>query len=137
MILAVMLLAFASVGRAQGSSAAPASRSSTSGVYTAAQAAQGQDLYVMRCRSCHTPAGQAMMFKDRWTGHLLAEPFQFINENMPKDSPGALSPEETANVLAYVLQFSGMPAGKDTLPADPDALNHIQFDTVATQSRHS
>jgi hypothetical protein len=56
---------------------------------------------------------------------------------MPKDSPGALSPEETAIVLAYMLQFSGMPAGKDTLPADPEALSQVQIDTLATQSRHS
>ena len=133
--VAAMILGFSSLGRAQGSTSG--SRSSQGGVFSASQAEQGQELYGLRCRSCHTPAGQAMMFKDRWAGHPLSEPFQFISENMPKDSPGALSPEETAAVLSYVLQFSGMPAGKDTLPADPDALGHIQFDTLATQSRHS
>ena len=133
--VAGMILGLASLGQAQGATSEP--RSSRSGVYTDAQAEQGQELYGMRCRSCHTPAGQAMMFKDRWAGHSLSDPFQFITENMPKDSPGTLSPEETAAVLSYILQFSGMPPGKDTLPADSDALSQVQFDTLATQSRHS
>src|SRR4051812_14943705 len=79
-------------------------RSSLSGVFTAEQAEQGQDLYATRCRSCHTQAGHAKTFKDRWAGRPLSEPFEFIGENMPKDSPGTLSPEETAVVLAYMLQ---------------------------------
>src|SRR5689334_8707614 len=108
-------------------------RSTLSGVYTAAQAAQGQALYAMRCRSCHTPAGHVSMFQERWAGHPLSEPFQYISENMPKDSPGSLSPEETTAALAYFLQLMGMPPGSDSLSADTAVLDSIRIDTVTTR----
>ena len=120
-------------GRAEQVHTALSPRSTLSGVYTATQAAQGQALYAMRCRSCHTPAGHASMFQERWAGHPLSEPFQYISENMPKDSPGSLSPEETTAALAYFLQLMGMPPGNDSLSADAQALDSIRIDTVTTR----
>jgi S-disulfanyl-L-cysteine oxidoreductase SoxD len=52
---------------------------------------------------------------------------------MPKNEPGSLAPEEYADVLAYLLQLNGMPAGERDLPADSTALKRIRIDTVKIQ----
>jgi len=131
--LSACILSGAAAHTTGQSLAALSPRSTLSGVYTAAQAAQGQALYAMRCRSCHTPGGHASTFQERWSGHPLSEPFQFISENMPKDSPGSLSPEETTAALAYFLQLMGMPPGNDSLSADVQVLDSIRIDTVTTR----
>ena len=124
-------------GHGPGGAARLAPRSTLRGVFLLEQAEKGQELYAGRCRSCHTPAAHVVNFKTNWAGRPLAEPFQYISENMPKDNPGTLSPEETTVVLAYFLQLMGMPPGKDSLPADSAALSEIRIDTLATPSRHS
>ena len=121
-------------GSGAGYSSPRAPRSTLDSVYNVAQAADGQEIYTARCRACHTQAAHAVAFKRAWTGHTMAEPFQYINETMPKDSPGTLSAEETAVVLAYFLQLAGMPAGRDTLSADLAALEAIRIDTLITKS---
>jgi mono/diheme cytochrome c family protein len=135
-----MLMGLTALGRAQTAVSTPgpaAARSTLDGVFTAVQALAGREEYAGRCRSCHTQAAHVLTFKAAWAGRPLSEPFQYISENMPKDSPGSLRPEETAVVLSYFLQLIGMPAGRDTLPADVEALGTIRIDTVATQSRHT
>ena len=124
-------------GHGSGGPARAAPRSTLTGVFLLEQAGKGQELYAGRCRSCHTQAAHIVNFKTNWAGRPLAEPFQYISENMPKDNPGTLSSEETTVVLAYFLQLIGMPPGKDSLPADSAALSEIRIDTLTTQSRHS
>jgi mono/diheme cytochrome c family protein len=112
-------------------------RSTFSGVFTAAQAAEGGELYAGLCRACHTPSAHAGTFKETWNGQALSEPFGYLLENMPKDSPGTLSPEEVAMLLAYFLQLLGMPAGQQELPADASAVTHIVIDPVAQPSTNA
>ena len=112
-------------------------RTTLDSVYTAAQAVEGQDIYAARCRACHTQAAHVVAFKRAWAGQTMAEPFGYISETMPKDSPGTLSAEETSAVLAYFLQLAGMPAGNETLSADPEALHAIRIDTLITRSRQA
>src|SRR5678815_717686 len=91
-----MLTGLAAPTRAQ--TVSPTERSTLSGVYRTDQAEAGRDFYAGRCRSCHTPGGHVLTFKAKWAGRPLSEAFEYISQEMPKDSPGSLSPEETTLV---------------------------------------
>lgn len=100
----------------------------SSGVYTAAQAARGEQTYFSICVSCH-PKGTytAPAFREKWNGHLMSELFTFVSTMMPKEQPGTLEPEEYADVLAYLLKINGAPAGKTELSTDVKALKWIRI----------
>ena len=102
-----------------------------SGVYTAAQAKRGEEVYYSICVSCH-PKGTytAPVFREKWNGHLLAELFAFVSTQMPKEQPGTLEPGDYADVIAYLLKINGAPAGKAELPADEKALKWIRISMV-------
>jgi mono/diheme cytochrome c family protein len=114
--------------------AAPArpkgARSTQSGVFTAQQATLGSDIYAGMCRSCHTGTAHTSTFKANWAGYPLSELYTYMSENMPKNDPGVLSPDEYTLVLAYLLQTLGMPPGRRPLPSDPYELGNIVLDTL-------
>ena len=41
---------------------------------------------------------------------------------MPDDAPGSLAAESYADVIGFLLEKNGAPAGVATLPVDPDIL---------------
>ena len=102
------------------------------GVYTADQATKGKDVYAGMCNSCHAGMGNhtGPVFRARWGGHPLAELYNFISLNMPKNDPGTLTAEDYTAVTAYLLQANGMPAGKTPMTADTLVLAGITIDTV-------
>ena len=125
MSAAVVLLAITSSAAGQ---AAP-ERTTQAGVYTAAQAARGQDTFAGQCQACHTPADYTSpAFSTAWVGKMLSELFSFVSQNMPKSDPGSLQPGEYAQVVAYLLKLNGMPDGEQELPADSVALKSIRFE---------
>ena len=107
-------------------------------VYTAEQAARGDGLYEEQCVSCHgpirafVPEMAALLgdhtFRSNWRGRPLGDLFGMIIETMPQDAPGTLTPEETASLVAFILQGNRMPAGETELPHDPAVLAAIPFD---------
>ena len=106
-------------------------RSTLAGVYTAEQAARGQEIYVVACRQCHPPATHSgPAFTGAWAGRRLWDLFEYVQESMPKSDPGSLSPGDYARVLAYLLSLNGMPVGKDELPTDANGLKRIRIDTT-------
>jgi hypothetical protein len=48
---------------------------------------------------------------------------------MPKNNPGSLTPEEYADVTAYILQLNGLPTGDEELPGDQAAARRIRIET--------
>src|SRR5947199_10279012 len=86
------------------------------GVYTDAQATRGAAIYKDKCASCHGPslggslapplAGEA--FAAQWGGPLSAI-VDKIAATMPANAMGTLSREQTADVLAFMLQPSRLP----------------------------
>lgn len=106
-----------------------------SGVYTAAQAARGQRVYAEQCQRCHgddlagnraSPlAGERFM--DHWDAHTLQQLFRRIRETMPPSDAGTLSAGDTRDVVAYVLQQNGFPAGATELAYDERALSAVQI----------
>ena len=115
-------------------------RSTTSGVYVAAQADAGQKIFEATCiGGCHNMAShKGIAFKQRWDGQPLWDLFDLIFETMPKDDPGSLTDKDAAGLVAYLLKLNGLPAGKDALPTDETALRKIKIDLPAgTRSHHA
>ena len=46
---------------------------------------------------------------------------------MPNDKPGKLSRGQYAEIVAYLLELNGFPAGKTPLPSDDEKLKQIQI----------
>ena len=123
-----ILIAFATEAAAQAS-ATKRPRTTRSGIYTSQQAKRGQDVYVGMCKSCHTPETHTgAVFTAKWNGKALSELYAYISEQMPKNEPASLSPEEYADVMTYVLKLNGMPAGTKELPPDGDAMKSIRIE---------
>jgi S-disulfanyl-L-cysteine oxidoreductase SoxD len=94
--------------------------STNDGVYTAAQAAKGQELYGQVCETCHQPAE----FTRAYVGRPLSEINHAMAE-MPADNPGTLTSDDVAALIAYFLQMNKYPAGQTPLSGAPDALKSI------------
>jgi mono/diheme cytochrome c family protein len=110
-------------------------KTTNSGVYSREQATRGQDVFLGMCKNCHTPeAYTTTVFTTKWSGKALSELYSYIRDQMPKNEPGSLSPEEYADVLAYLLRLNRMPAGQDDLPPDATALKTIRFEAPKTKS---
>ena len=123
-------------GVAQTAEAAPpriANDSTTlAGVYTAAQAARGKNVYAGNCRSCHAPESHTgETFKTWWRGKQLSELFTFVSTKMPKNDPGSLAPEDVADVVAYLLQMNAMPPGTRELFPAADSLKPYRIEMKA------
>lgn len=108
-------------------------------VYSAAQAARGEQTYMSTCVSCHPPATYKGAVFLNWQGRSMGELLDFLMEKMPKNDPGSLSAKEYAQVMAYLLKLNGMPAGRVELPSDVGALNKITINILpdkAISSHH-
>jgi mono/diheme cytochrome c family protein len=118
-----------------GSSASPSPQetkadvSTMNGVFTSAQAARGEETYMTICVACH-PAGTytTPAFKTSWANRPLSDLFSIIKNTMPKVDPGTLTPEETAQVVAYILKSNGVPPGKTELPSELAPLKTIRIE---------
>lgn len=118
--------------------AAQAGSSTRDGVYTAAQADQGQALYTKQCAMCHGVALQGSgqnppltgdAFMQNWTGQTMADLYGKIQATMPATAPGSLKPDAVAQVMAYILRENKFPAGKKPLPDSADNLQNIHIET--------
>ena len=133
-VLAVALVAAVveqSAAQVKPQGAAPKVKMKTTlaGVYTAAQAQRGEETYYNSCVNCHpkgTYAGPS--FKSNWAGRPLSDLYDWVLTKMPKNDPGTLTPAESVEVIAYILQQNKMPAGKTALPANPPALDAIRIE---------
>jgi hypothetical protein len=105
------------------------------GVYTPAQANQGKQLYEERCASCHGsdltggdgPALIGGSFNRSWASRYLDRLFVKLRDRMPADDVLAMNEKEKIDVLAYMLEHNGFPAGKQELALDLDHLSTIQI----------
>jgi mono/diheme cytochrome c family protein len=127
----VLLFCFGFIAFAQESS-----RTVWDSVYSEEQAQRGQALFLDQCSNCHgrdlagadmTPALTGPTFMSNWDGLTVGDLADRIRISMPLNSPGALSRQETADVVAYVLRFNQFPAGKVELPREVPAMKQILF----------
>lgn len=117
----------------------PRAAASSEPLYTAAQAARGRALYNQQCAVCHgqglegvemAPPLAGGDFMDKWTGQTIGDLFERIRGTMPKNKPGSLSREASADITAYMLSVNRLPAGSTDLPSDTQTLGRIRIEAV-------
>lgn len=110
-------------------------RPASSGAYTEAQAALGENVYKALCSACHVPSDQSgEQFKMNWFGRTVFDYFTTLKKTMPDDNPGGLSDDEYTRVTAYILKLNGFPAGADSLAADSTAMRRIKIGPPAADT---
>ena len=129
-LLAIWALAVVARSAAAQDPQSEMTRSTLAGVYTAKQATAGQEIFESTCLGgCHSLGDhKGMAFDHRWSGHPVSELYNKIYDKMPDDNPGSLSPEMSAQLVAYLLKLNGLPAGKDDLPVDVEVLRKIKIE---------
>jgi S-disulfanyl-L-cysteine oxidoreductase SoxD len=114
------------------------------GVYTKQQADRGHSLYSNNCAQCHgpelggvdeTPALAGGQFMSNWSSLTVGALFDRIHNTMPLGSPGQLSPEVDADILAYILSVNGFPDGKTELAHESVKLAQITLDATKPDAK--
>ena len=108
-----------------------AAQSLVSPSYTTAQATAGKATYTQSCESCHganlddgqfAPPLKGVEFRQAWFGQPAEPLFNYMSEKMPPGGRGALTDDGFLQILAYLLQQNGLPAGNTPLPTSLAAL---------------
>jgi mono/diheme cytochrome c family protein len=109
----------------------------SAGVYTDAQAKRGAGLYKDQCAACHgddlrgndiIPGLIGQTFTGNWQGKSLGDLYDKIQMTMPALSPGSLTPEQTADLIALMLSSGKYPVGTADLASKVEALQQIKID---------
>jgi mono/diheme cytochrome c family protein len=99
------------------------------GVYTTAQAGRGQATFTTACIRCHgadlagttAPALKGEHFMATWGGGSLSRLFEKIRDTMPPQfGTNILSDTAKLEIVAFILQTNGFPAGARELGAGDD-----------------
>ena len=94
------------------------------GLYSAQQASRGAESYRATCSSCHaldlrgnsnSPGLRGIGFLFVWEGRSLGELHTSIRTTMPQESPGSLTEGQYLDILAFILEQNGYPAGEAEL----------------------
>ena len=94
------------------------------GIFTVAQAERGHELYQNVCSECHdTEDWTEVGFRNRWADESVFQLWYYINDRMPYDDPWSLSRQQVTDVLTYILQLNGLPAGDTELATDDDSID--------------
>jgi cytochrome c5 len=106
-----------------------ARQTTNDGVYTKAQADGARKQFDKICADCHPftvaakkkpqdlPLGDEPFFES-WSGRALSEMVTLIALTMPNDGSATVTDEEALNLVAYILQQNGYPAGSSPLTKD-------------------
>ena len=150
LVLFVAVLVFATgwvfpmrVAAAQQSARSPI----WTGVYTQEQARKGFESYSTSCARCHRldlsgdeaqnrvgesfmtigPALRGDTFFERWGDEDLNRLYLKIRDTMPPSFQAILEDDEKVNIVAFLLESNGFPAGAAPLTSNADALERIRI----------
>jgi mono/diheme cytochrome c family protein len=105
-------------------------------VYTDAQATRGGALFDRECASCHGPSGSGgsmapalvgVAFSANYDGQTVGDLFDRNRTTMPVGREGELSPQQNADIIAFILQVNKFPAGAAELPSVGMTLKQIKI----------
>jgi mono/diheme cytochrome c family protein len=121
--LSVAVYACVLLGESPLSGHAAQSRSLSTGVYSASQAARGRQIYQPQCAECHGDALEGVSgpplagdsFLSGYSARPLAALVDKIQRTMPFDRPGSLSRPQSIDLTAYILQAGRFPAAQGEL----------------------
>ena len=93
---------------------------------TAAQIAAGKSSYASTCAGCHgtdlggseAPQLAGTNFRASWGTRGANELVNYIHDAMPPGLAGTMSPQESANLAAFILATNGAPAAERAVAAD-------------------
>jgi mono/diheme cytochrome c family protein len=99
----------------------------SAGWYTTVQAANGAKAYQKNCASCHGAKlqgamGPALVGRQFWLKYArkkVSTLLSAVHTQMPMMAPGSVSAKNSTNIMAFLLQKNGVPAG--TTPLDDTA----------------
>jgi mono/diheme cytochrome c family protein len=118
-----------------GAQTAPATKTLWDGLYTDDQASRGNAVFNATCTNCHTLDSQGnrplsgKKFWDSYAQKTVGDLFTFMQKSMPNNSPGSLSEQTYADLVALVLKSNGIPAGTtDLVPSAVAAIPIIPKD---------
>ena len=119
---------------------APEGRTVGDGVFSAAQASRGKATYAVFCAGCHADdlagtnsgdSGAPPLKHDRFMrGSTAGALYTKIKRSMPLDAPGTLKDTDVLELVAFLLEANGFPAGAADLPADVKALDQIRIESA-------
>jgi mono/diheme cytochrome c family protein len=104
------------------------------GVYTQAQAERGLAAYTEHCSRCHrenlrgNPEALGLTgtrFIEAWREDSLYSLFDHMATRMPREPLTTLPTPVYLDILAFILQFNGYPAGEQELTLEP--LKQVRF----------
>jgi mono/diheme cytochrome c family protein len=110
------------------------------GVYTAEHASRGQQVYAKQCAACHggqlgggesAPPLTGDAFLGNWDGLTVGDLFERTRVSMPLRTPGKLSRQDYADVIALTLSANHFPDGKVELDKHAEVLKQIKI--IATR----
>jgi hypothetical protein len=93
------------------------------GVYTVTQAERGRMVFESACIRCHggdlggttAPALKGERFQSSWGGQVIETLFTKIRDTMPPNFGTILDDQAKLDIVAYILQTNGFPAGNADL----------------------
>lgn len=120
--LLLALISTAAFVRVTAQEATPSpTRTVWDGVYNTTQAARGRAEYESNCASCHNggegPSLVGDTFMRSWFEDSLNDVLTKMRTAMPENAPGSLSDTAYLDILAFILESNGFPAGaRELLP---------------------
>jgi mono/diheme cytochrome c family protein len=104
-------------------------------LYTAQQAEAGEHVFQQNCAMCHGPklegrAGPALKgptFASPQAHFSVGDVFKIVSLNMPAPAPGTLPHDDYVNVMAFLLQQNGYPAGAQPLSFDDASKSKVKL----------
>ena len=97
--------------------------SETPALYTRQQAEAGAAKFSDDCEQCHGanlegragPALKGTAFASPASKVTVGDVFTMVSQQMPATNPGSLDHEDYVQIMAFLLQQNGYPAGKQAL----------------------
>ena len=103
----------------------------TGTVFSDAQADRGRDTFRAGCTECHFSSEfRDSTFKFKWSRRSAGNLYQLIQTEMPEDRPGTLSPEETVELVSYILRMNGFEPGPNDISPDRAVLDEIRLTSI-------
>ena len=105
------------------------------GVFTAAQAERGKAVFNTTCLRCHgedlsgttAPALKGDRFQSSWGGDMIESLFTKVRDTMPPNFGTILDDQVKLDIVSYILQVNGYPAGTAELMVASSDLANTQI----------
>lgn len=125
----------ACAARANSATKAKAAADVRPALYTDAQAASGKQKFLDNCSVCHGedlggdagPALKGRHFAPATSDYHVGDIFTIVTHNMPATQPGSLPHDDYVEIMAFLLQQNGYPAGGQALTYEDAMKSKVQF----------